>query len=904
MANLSYLNSVSPLYIEELYELYKQNPKSVDVGWQKFFEGFDFGSKTWIKNDLESVSDQTYGNKELNVYELIQGYRNNGHLFAKTNPVRERREHFPKNDLASFGLSTSDELDYFEVGDLVGLGKTTLQDIKQLLEDTYCRSIGVEYTYIRDIKSKQWLQNTMESSRNSSVFSTEFNKRILSKLYEASSFEEFLGTKFVGQKRFSLEGAEGLIPALDYLLTIGANLGVKEVVFGMAHRGRLNVLTHILGKSYSKIFDEFVGGNDTINHTKGYNGDVKYHLGYQNEINTIDNHQVKVTLLPNPSHLETVSPVVEGYTRAEIDENYSGDSLPIIPVLIHGDAAFANQGVIYEILQMSGVKGYSVGGTIHIIVNNQIGFTTNYEDSRTSTYCTDIAKLTLSPVFHVNGDDVEAVLHTVKLAVEYRQNFHSDVFIDILCYRKHGHNEGDEPKFTQPSLYELIGKHTNAYELYKRELITKQIINLEEIHEIESKVKHQLNNEYQQSSDHFSLIQENSVNKNAQQDNLQGVFAFDEQEFIDLAKQISTLPTNYKFFRKTVRLYQERLKNVESGIFTWAMAELMAYATLLNQGFRVRISGQDVERGTFSHRHAIITIDNKEQENEYVPLQCIKGGDKFSIYNSTLSEYGVLGYEYGYALANANSLTIWEAQFGDFLNGAQIVVDQYITSAKTKWNISNGLVLLLPHGYEGQGPEHSSARIERMLELCADQNIQVVNCTTPANYYHILRGQMLTTPRKPLIVFTPKSLLRHPKVISTTLDFVHSSFKSIINDDYASSSLTQKILLCSGKIYYDLLEKQQELKNDRIAIIRIEQLYPFPERELKVLVDSYANVKEIFWVQEEPENMGAWPYISRKQKQLLLDIKVISRKESSSTATGFSKQHMSEQIQIINQSFN
>lgn len=908
MDKLSYLSNADSAYIDSLYEAYKEHPDSIDFGWQKFFEGFDFG-QNGASSGTAATPDHVL--KEINVLNMINGYRDRGHLFTETNPVRQRRKYYPGKELETFGLSEADMDTVFNAGVEVGLGPAKLSEIRQLIEDTYCRSIGAEFKYIRSPEKIKWLQERMEGERNTPNFPLERKKRILQKLNEAVVFENFLGTKFLGQKRFSLEGAESLIPALDSVIEKGADLGIQEFVIGMAHRGRLNVLTNILGKSYESIFSEFEGKTYAEEAEQDFGGDVKYHLGYSTDITTDNDASVHLSLVPNPSHLETVDPVVEGLVRSKIDMKYDGDATKIAPILIHGDAAVAAQGIVYEVIQMSKLEGFRTGGTIHIVVNNQVGFTTNFKDGRSSTYCTDIAKVTLSPVFHVNGDDVEALVYAIDLAVEYRQKYHTDVFIDLLCYRRYGHNEADEPKFTQPLLYKAIEKHPNPREIYNKKLLEQGSVGASLAKEMEKDFRKLLQERLDDSKEDKNLTQDNPMYSGAwkglRKAKYEDIFvpaktSVTEKTFLSLAKEFNTLPKDKKVFRKISRLFDERLKMIETKTFDWAMGELMAYATLLNEGSRVRISGQDVERGTFSHRHAVLTLEDSEEE--FIPLQQIKGGERFNIYNSHLSEYGVLGFEYGYALANPQSLTVWEAQFGDFYNGAQIIVDQYISSAETKWRRSNGLVMLLPHGLEGQGPEHSSARIERFLELCAENNMQIVNCTTPANFFHVLRRQLKRDFRKPLIVFTPKSLLRHPKVVSDISEFIgKSQFQEVIDDGFVKSADVKRVLFCSGKIYYDLLEKQQADARKDVAIVRVEQLYPTPMDKLRAIRNKYKNAKEFLWVQEEPENMGAWPYICRKFRNRNITLDVISRKESSSTATGYAKQHIAQQLAVVGRAF-
>nr|WP_121270734.1 2-oxoglutarate dehydrogenase E1 component [Pedobacter schmidteae] len=908
MDNLSYLSGENAEYVESLYQSYRQDANSVEFGWQKFFEGFDFGRDA--SGTSVSAEAPEHFLKEINVLNMINGYRQRGHLFTHTNPVRERRQHLPTLDLENFGLSQADLDTVFNASVELGIGAAKLSDIVAFLKQTYCRSIGAEYKYVRTPEILSWIEHKMESVRNTPNFSIEEKKRILKKLNEAVSFENFLGTKFLGQKRFSLEGAEALIPALDSVIEKGADLGIEEFVIGMAHRGRLNVLANIMQKAYKDIFAEFEGKGYSADSPFG--GDVKYHLGYSTDVTTNAGKNVHLSLCPNPSHLETVNGVVEGMSRSKIDFKYGGDNARLAPILIHGDASVAGQGIVYEVIQMAGLDGYKTGGTIHLIINNQIGFTTNFKDARTSTYCTDIAKVTLSPVFHVNGDDVEALVYAINLAMEYRQKYRNDVFIDILCYRRFGHNESDEPKFTQPLLYKAIEKHANTRDIYIDQLVKEGTLEASSAKEMEKEFRGLLQERLNEAKAITSTYQDVKFGgawsdmRIATPKDFESspVTAVKKTTLLEIAKRISTLPANKKFFKKIEKLFEERSKMANTThIFDWAMGEQLAYGTLLAEGKRVRLSGQDVERGTFSHRHAVLTLEDSEEE--YIPLANISDQQApFDIYNSHLSEYGVLGFEYGYAMANPNALTIWEAQFGDFFNGAQIVVDQYVASAETKWQRENGLVMLLPHGYEGQGPEHSSARIERFMELCADYNMQVTNCTTPANFFHALRRQFKRDFRKPLVVFTPKSLLRHPQCVSPLADFTEGKFQEVIADPNVKATDVKRVLFCSGKIYYELLEKQQKDKTKDVAIVRVEQLYPTPLEQMEAVYKKYKNAKEAVWVQEEPENMGAWPYLLRRlRKTMFGDIEVISRKESSSTATGFAKQHADQQAYILAKAF-
>lgn len=908
MDNLSYLNGANAEYIDSLYQTYKADANAVEYGWQKFFEGFDFGRS----GDASNVSAEAPEHflKEINVLNLINGYRQRGHLFTKTNPVRERRKHSPTLAIENFGLAQADLNTVFNSSVELGIGPAKLSDIIAFLEQTYCGSIGAEYKYVRTPEVVKWIEGKMESERNTPKFSIDEKKRILTKLNEAVSFENFLGTKFLGQKRFSLEGAEALIPALDSVIEKGADLGIEEFVIGMAHRGRLNVLANIMQKTYKDIFAEFEGKGYSAESPFG--GDVKYHLGYSTDVNTNSGKSVHLSLCPNPSHLETVNGVVEGMSRSKIDFKYGGDNSRLAPILIHGDASVAGQGIVYEVIQMAGLEGYKTGGTIHLVINNQIGFTTNYKDARSSTYCTDIAKVTLSPVFHVNGDDVEALVYAINLAMEYRQKYKNDVFIDILCYRRFGHNEADEPKFTQPLLYKAIEKHANPRDIYIDQLTKEGKLEAGLAKEMEKEFKGILQerlNEAKEITSTYSDVKFGGAWANmrlATEKDFETSpdTSVKKSTLLEVAKRIATLPKDKKFFKKIEKLFDERLKMATTThVFDWAMGEQLAYGTLLAEGKRVRLSGQDVKRGTFSHRHAVLTLEDSEEE--YTPLANVSEQQaQFDIYNSHLSEYGVLGFEYGYAMANPNALTIWEAQFGDFFNGAQIVVDQYVASAETKWQRENGLVMLLPHGYEGQGPEHSSARIERFMELCADYNMQVTNCTTPANFFHALRRQFKRDFRKPLVVFSPKSLLRHPLCVSPLKNFTDGKFKEVIDDENVKPANVKRVVFCSGKIYYDLLETQKANEKGDVALVRLEQLYPTPVDQMEAVYKRYKNATDAVWVQEEPENMGAWPYLLRRlRKTVFSQMDVISRKESSSTATGFAKQHSNQQAYIVSTAF-
>lgn len=907
MDRFSYVGSADISQIDALYQEFLKNPQSVEESWREFFDGFEFARTNYEQGLISAkpLSQTDNFQNELNVINLINGYRNRGHLFTKTNPVRERRQYSPTLDLENFNLKGSDLETVYQSGALIGIGPAKLKDIFTHLEQTYCASIGAEYKYIRTPEISDWLEKKMESRKNTAEFSIEQKRRILYKLNEAVAFENFLHTKFVGQKRFSLEGSETLIPALDAVITCGADFGIKEFVIGMSHRGRLNVLSNILGKTYEEIFSEFEG-LEYDEHA--FAGDVKYHLGFSSDVETENGKKVHLSLAPNPSHLEAVDPVVQGIVRSKIDNTPGGNENQIAPILIHGDAAIAGQGVVYEVIQMSLLRGYRTGGTIHLVVNNQIGFTTNYADGRSSTYCTDVAKVTLSPVFHVNGDDVEALVYTIQLAMEFRQKFHRDVFIDILGYRKYGHNEGDEPRFTQPLLYKAIAAHADPRKIYNDKLLSQGEVEGNLAREMEKSFKEML----QTSLDDAKQIKKKKITpflegswKGLRLATPADMLA-NPQTGVDLkilktiGEKITALPENKKFFNKTVRLFEDRKTMVKEGRADWSMAELLAYGTLLNEGFPVRFTGQDVERGTFSHRHAVIRMEDSEEQ--YTPLNNISEKQSpFRIFNSLLSEYAVLGFEYGYALTTPNSLVIWEAQFGDFNNGAQIIIDQYISSAEDKWNRMNGIVMLLPHGFEGQGAEHSSGRMERFLALCAEQNMQVLNCSTPASFFHALRRQLHRPFRKPLIIFTPKSLLRHPRCISSFEDLATGSFQNIIDDNTADAKKITKVLLCTGKLYYELIEYKEKNQADHIAIVRLEQLYPLAVPELEQIKKKY-NVKKWTWVQEEPVNMGAWSHLMRVLSPLM-PLEYAGRSESASPATGSNKTHEREQQELIKIAF-
>ncbi|MCB9171161.1 MAG: 2-oxoglutarate dehydrogenase E1 component [Flavobacteriales bacterium] len=909
MDRYSFLSNADSDWLDGLYKQYQNDPSTVEPGWARFFEGFDLARTHFDilpAQHAASSGDSEHIRKEFRVLDLINGYRTRGHLFTETNPVRARRKYEPTLDLENFGLADGDLPTVFEAGNEIGIGPATLRDIVDHLKATYCRSVGVEYRYIRVPEKVKWLQERMEGTRNTTAFSLEDKKEILFKLNQAVVFEKFLGRKFIGQKRFSIEGGETLIPALDWVIEHGGNThGVTDVVIGMAHRGRLNVLANTLNKTYQSIFSEFEGKDydDAL-----VEGDVKYHMGYSSTVVTNQGKKVNLTLSPNPSHLESVGPVMQGIARAIIEHDHAFDDSKVVPIIIHGDAAIAGQGVVYEVVQMAKLKAYSTGGTLHMVVNNQVGFTTNYIDGRSSTYCTDVGKVTHCPVFHVNGDDAEAVCHVVQLALDYRQQFKSDVFIDLLGYRRHGHNEGDEPKFTQPVLYKAIARHEDPRAIYRKHLEESGAIEADLAKEMEKQFQDML----QERLDESKQIDKSTITPFLA-DRWKGfhrpakeVFdkspdtGVDRKTLLHIGKKLTEVPKGMKFFSKLERILQDRAQMLEDDKLDWGMAELLAYGSLLVEGHPVRFTGQDVERGTFSHRHAVVKLEDSDAE--YIHLKHIQNQQALlQIYNSLLSEYAVLGFEYGFAFVRPETLTIWEAQFGDFVNGAQIILDQYLCCAEEKWKAMNGVVLLLPHGYEGQGAEHSSARMERFLSSCVDNNLFAVNCTTPGNFFHALRRQLAWDFRRPLVVFTPKSLLRHPRCTSTLDELAKGRFQEVIDDATADPKKVDTVVFCQGKIYYELLEKKEELDATGVALVRIEQLHPLPLKQLQAVLKRYAKASRHLWVQEEPENMGAWPYMNMYFKEVRLE--AITRPASAAPATGSAQRSAAQQKAIIERTF-
>ncbi|MES2647561.1 MAG: 2-oxoglutarate dehydrogenase E1 component [Bacteroidota bacterium] len=923
MKDFSFITNQHPEYIENLYRDYVKDPASIDPELKKFFEGFDFAisSGPVVTNGGSIAKPSNNGTQaavsepsatdwmfDLRAYRLILGYRNKGHLLAKTNPIRTRIDRGANIDLDFYGFTEADLDKTFQAGKLIGLGPTTLRNILDHLTNCYANHVGWEFKYISDQKRVEWLTKEIEHDFKQPL-AIEKKKRILSKLNEGVMFEKFLHTKYIGQKRFSLEGGETTIAALDEIINTASDSGVEEVVIGMAHRGRLNILANIMGKTYEQIFNEFEG-KATPDSTMG-SGDVKYHLGFSSQPTTASGKTIQLKLAPNPSHLEAVDPVVVGFARAKADVVYNSNYDKVLPVLIHGDASVAGQGIVYEVLQMSKLNGYYTGGTFHFVINNQIGFTTDFNDARSSDYCTSLAAAVQAPVFHVNGDDAEAVVKVVNIAMRYRQEFNSDVFVDMVCYRRHGHNEGDDPKFTQPGLYALIDKHPNPREVYTNFLMENGEPDAKELaKDMEKKFwadlqerldeikQNPLPYKYQKPEEWWRELR-----KATQEDfETSPATAVPEEELLQCFDAIMKMPEGFRPLKKVEKLLGDKMKLFhEEKKFDWATAELIAYATICKDGNDVRMSGQDVGRGTFSHRHAVLR--DEVTDKYYNRLSSISPDQgEFYIYNSLLSEYGVLGFEYGYSIANPHALVLWEAQFGDFANGAQTMIDQFISSSEQKWQRMNGVTMLLPHGYEGQGPEHSSARMERFLQMCAELNMVITNITTAANFFHALRRQLAWQFRKPLINFSPKANLRLPLSYSHISAFTNGGFKEVIDDeDVQLPGAAKKVLLCSGKIYFDLLDKKVKENRTDVAIVRLEQVYPLPLKQLDALNKKYSSATW-FWVQEEPLNMGAASFL--KMNLNTINFGIISRKPSAATATGYAKVHAKEQAEIVDTAFN
>ena len=907
MQDLSFLSNAHPSYIDQLYKDYLNNPDTVDPEWKRFFAGFDLGVKSESAVDIGDL--EPHNPKEYKVVKLIYAYRNKGHLIADTNPIRKRKDRHANLELSEYDLGEEDMETEFYAGYELGMGKAKLKDILAKLKKLYTRTIGWEYNYIDNRQERTWLRDQIERGYIAYEHPFEKKKRILQKLNDSAIYEKFLGTKFIGQKRFSLEGGESTIPALDSMINVAANFGCKEVAIGMAHRGRLNVLVNIVGKTYDEVFEEFEGvAPDDLSAGLG-TSDVKYHKGYSGMYTTMDDKQVYIDLLPNPSHLEAVDGVVQGFVRSKLDNEYHFDFSTIMPICIHGDAALAGQGVVYEVLQMSQLKGFKTGGTVHFVINNQIGFTTDFDDARSSYYCSSLATTLQCPVFHVNGDDVEAVTFVAELAVEYRQRFHKDVFVDMVCYRKWGHNEGDDPHYTQPQMYNIIKKHDTVRDIYSKKLEGWGIAGAEFAKNMEKEYWAKLQEQLDETKEHPKPYQPQmgdpiwrKMRKAVAEDfESSPETKVSKGDLVKVIKALVKVPEGFTPLRKVNKMLEARRDTMrEKKSVDWAAGEMLAYGTILLEKKIVRMSGQDVKRGTFSHRHAMIYDENTGAE--YNRLNFIEEGQgKFEIYNSQLSEYSVLAFEYGYSFERPTNLVLWEAQFGDFANGAQIVMDQFIACSETKWNKNSGMILLLPHGYEGAGPDHSSARLERFLQECSDLNMVVTNITTPANFFHAIRRQLVWPFRKPLINMSPKSLLRHPECSSDVSELFEGKFHEIIDDDSViKASAVKRLIFCSGKIYYDLYDYKKANNRDDVAIVRIEQLYPLAKVQLNAILKKY-NKAEIFWVQEEPENMGAWWYIQNTLKDV--SWKHVSRPASDSTATGFAKVHKLEQEEVVENAF-
>ncbi len=913
----SYLQTPNSDYIDELFQNYLKDPNSVDESWKYFFDGMEFGLENTVPAENGQVALPGVDlSSEAKVADLINYFRSQGKSYADLDPLGiQPRKDSGRLDLSAFGLSQSDMDRTFTAGKLVGLGTKTLREIMIHLKATYCNKIAVEFWHIEDKQARDWLSSRMEACANREQLDVLTKKKILKRLVEAETFERFLHTRYVAQKRFSIEGGESLIPTLDRIIDIAGDLGANNIVMGMAHRGRLNVLVNLYGKKPEHVLTEFEQGYQVD--TSMGEGDVKYHMGYSADINTESGKSVHLSLASNPSHLEFVNPVVEGVARAKQKALQDSEGSQVIPILIHGDAAFAGQGINYETINLSQIPGYFTGGTIHIVTNNQVGFTTSPQQARSTTYATDLAKMLSCPIFHVNGDDPEAVWYVARLATEFRQTFKRDVFIDLICYRKHGHNEGDEPSFTQPLMYKTIKTHPSTRELYAQRLVAEGVLTEANVQEkidavIAWLTDAQTRTREEKPRPFVSAFQSRwqKLRKATEDDVFEKTkTSVSKAELLELNQKLNVIPSAFRLHPKLNRFFEARKKTIEEGAgIDWGTGEALAYASLLKEGHSVRICGQDVERGTFTHRHAV--INDYETGEPFCPLKTLGGEGVFSIHNSTLSESGVLGFEYGYSLADPNSLVIWEAQFGDFVNGAQVIIDQFIVSSESKWQRATGLVLYLPHGYEGQGPEHSSARLERFLQLCGKNNMIVCNLTNSAQLFHALRRQLKRDFRKPMVLMSPKSLLRHPKAVASLEDFSDGSFQEVIDDvEFAQKSNAKRVLLCSGKIYYEILAARElHKKQEEIPVIRLEQMYPWPEKILVDVLSKYKNAKEFVWVQEEPANMGAWTFVFSSWKGALspkgsklseLNISYAGRDAGAAPAVGSHKLHQKEQEELI-----
>ena len=943
----SFLSGINSEFINQFYSDYLNDPNSLPNSWIKFFDGLsedeklildDLNGPSWspekkiqksksylidneknkeVNEDLNLNSVKEASKDSVRAIMLIRAYRIRGHLIANLDPLSiQKKEEHPELKPETYGFNKKDYKRKIFLDGVLGLQYADLNQILDILKRTYCSAIGYEFMHMGDPEEKAWIRNRIEGPEKDIVFTQNGKKAILNKIIQAEGFEKYLHVKFVGTKRFGLDGGESLIPALEQIIKRGGNLGAKEIKIGMPHRGRLNVLANVMGKPFRAIFSEFFG--KSVNASKDFEGDVKYHLGASSN-REFDGNSVHISLTDNPSHLEAVNPVVLGQVRAKQFFHKDKDRKKVIPVLMHGDAAFAGQGIVAECFAMSGLPGHNIGGTIHIIVNNQIGFTTAPRFARSSPYPSDVAKIAQAPIFHVNGDDPEAVVHCAKIATEYRQKFNRDVVIDMVCYRRFGHNEGDEPSFTQPIMYRKIKSHPTTLTLYGKRLSAEGLTSDEKLQKEKVEFKQYLEKEFDISKSYKSELKwfdgAWSRFKPGLGKDKKGVSGVERGKLEKIGKKIFTIPTNFNAHKTLKRVFELRKEMLNAGKLDWSSAESLAIGSLLTEGFSVRLSGQDSGRGTFSQRHAILR--NQENHDRYIPVNNIeKGQMKFEVIDSLLSELAVLGFEFGYSLSEPETLVLWEAQFGDFANGGQVIIDQFITSSESKWGRASGLVLLLPHGYEGQGPEHSSARLERFLQLCAGENIQVVNCTTPSNYFHVLRRQMHREFRKPLIIMTPKSLLRHKRCISNISEFTsRSSFHRVLEDDaykkenklitLKKDSKIKKVVMCSGKIYYDLVEAREKNKKDKVIFVRLEQLYPFPAKTLANVLKRYKNA-EFLWCQEEPKNMGAWNTVRNYIERTLeiinikdINVKYVGRKASSSTATGNANKHLAQQKEIL-----
>ena len=943
----SFLSGINSEFINQLYSDYLSNRSSLPEGWQKFFDGLsddeklilsDLNGPSWspekkIKLFKPIVSEDKIDDKQneelkldsikvaskdsVRAIMLIRAYRIRGHLIANLDPLSiQKKEEHPELKPESYGFSKNDYNRKIFLDGVLGLQYADLNQILKILKKTYCSTIGYEFMHMGDPDEKAWIRNRIEGPEKNITFTENGKKAILNKIIQAEGFEKYLHVKFVGTKRFGLDGGESLIPALEQIIKRGGSLGAKEIKIGMPHRGRLNVLANVMGKPFRAIFSEFFG--KSVSASKDFEGDVKYHLGASSN-REFDGNSVHISLTDNPSHLEAVNPVVLGQVRAKQFFHKDKERKKVIPVLMHGDAAFAGQGIVAECFAMSGLPGHNIGGTIHIIVNNQIGFTTAPRFARSSPYPSDVAKIAQAPIFHVNGDDPEAVVHCAKIATEYRQKFNRDVVIDMVCYRRFGHNEGDEPSFTQPIMYKKIKSHPTTLSIYGKKLSSEGLFSDEKLQNEKIDFKKYLEKEFDISKSYKSELKwfdgAWSRFKPGLGKDKRGKSGVDRVKLKSLGEKIFKIPANFNAHKTLKKVFELRYQMLSKGKIDWSSAESLAIGTLLTEGFSVRLSGQDSGRGTFSQRHAILR--NQENHDRYIPVNNIeKGQMKFEVIDSLLSELAVLGFEFGYSLSEPETLVLWEAQFGDFANGGQVIIDQFITSSESKWGRASGLVMLLPHGYEGQGPEHSSARLERFLQLCAGENIQIVNCTTPSNYFHVLRRQMHREFRKPLVIMTPKSLLRHKRCISNISEFTSkSSFHRVLEDDayleknklisLKKDQKIKKVVMCSGKIYYDLIEARENLKKDNVVFIRLEQLYPFPAKTLANVLKRYTKA-EFIWCQEEPKNMGAWNamrnYIDRTLEMINfkdINVKYIGRKASSSTATGNANKHLAQQKEIL-----